>query len=95
MIRVSVPVSGSGQPVVGESGQGHAAAGLLRFAPNPHHGRAKLKLLTDKGREVARPLRMTARTYTRLLAQLQAAEKRALAASARMVAGYAGIWVTP
>src|SRR3712207_8740714 len=29
-----------------------AAAGLLRFAPNPHHRRAKLVLLTDKGREV-------------------------------------------
>ncbi len=29
-----------------------AAAGVLRFAPNPHHRRAKLVLLTDRGREV-------------------------------------------
>jgi DNA-binding MarR family transcriptional regulator len=29
-----------------------AAAGLLRFAPNPHHRRAKLVLLTERGREV-------------------------------------------
>jgi DNA-binding MarR family transcriptional regulator len=27
-----------------------AAEGLLRFAPNPHHKRAKLLLLTEKGR---------------------------------------------
>ncbi|MCC6947439.1 MAG: MarR family transcriptional regulator [Bradyrhizobiaceae bacterium] len=27
-----------------------AAGGLLRFAPNPHHRRAKLVLLTEKGR---------------------------------------------
>ena len=29
-----------------------AAAGLLRFARNPHHRRAKLVLLTERGREV-------------------------------------------
>src|SRR5688572_2733122 len=27
------------------------AEGLLRFAPNPHHQRAKLALLTERGRE--------------------------------------------
>jgi DNA-binding MarR family transcriptional regulator len=28
-----------------------AAKGYLRFAPNPHHERAKLVLLTDRGRK--------------------------------------------
>jgi len=28
-----------------------AAEGFLRFAPNPHHQRAKLALLTDRGRK--------------------------------------------
>ncbi len=28
------------------------AAGLIRFAPNPHHQRAKLVLLTARGEEV-------------------------------------------
>ena len=30
------------------------AAGLLRFAPNPHHRRAKFVVLTVRGREVFR-----------------------------------------
>jgi DNA-binding MarR family transcriptional regulator len=46
-----------------------AAEGVLRFEPNPHHARAQLVLLTDKGAEIYRAARARQGPWAAALAE--------------------------
>jgi DNA-binding MarR family transcriptional regulator len=69
MSPVPIPVShiarnmGLTRQTVQRSANELEAQGFIRFAPNPHHQRAKLVLLTDRGREAYEKARQRQRPW--------------------------------